>query len=203
MKQWTLLLTLIACALIGFAQDDEEVPERRGFKKENLFTGGSVSLGFGNRSFSAGVSPVFGYKIADWIDAGLVGNYQYTSYRDYFDFDDKLRQSTYGGGVFTRIYPVNFLFAQAQFEHNFITLKYFPPNGGSSAKFTTSANSFLVGAGYAEGRVPGMPSSFFSLAVLFDVSGNESSPYMDNQGKPVPIFRAGLNIYPFRPRRSY
>jgi hypothetical protein len=203
MKQWTLLLALIACTLTGFAQDEEEAPERRGFRRENLFTGGSVSLGFGNRSFSAGVSPVFGYKIADWIDAGIVINYQYASYRDYFDFDDKLRQSTYGGGVFTRIYPVHFLFAQAQVEHNFMTVKYFPPNGGSSYKFTTSANSFLVGAGYAEGRVPGMPSSFFSLAILFDVSGNETSPYMDNQGKPVPIFRAGLNIYPFRPRRSY
>jgi hypothetical protein len=202
MKQWTLMLALIACTLTGFAQD-EEVQERRGFKKENLFTGGSLSLGFGNRSFSAGISPVFGYKIADWIDAGLVGNYLYTSYRHYFDIDDKLRQTNYGGGVFTRLYPFNFLFAQAQFEHNFITLKYFPSNGGSSEKLTTSANSFLVGAGYAEGRVPGMPSSFFSLAILFDVSGNENSPYMNNMGKPVPIFRAGLNIFPFRPSRSY
>lgn len=203
MKQWTLLLALIACTLTGFAQDEEEVDEKRGFKKENLFTGGSLSLGFGNRSFSAGVSPVFGYKIADWIDAGIVGNYQYSSYRHYFAIDDKLRQSTYGGGVFTRLYPFNFIFAQAQFEHNFITVKYIPPYGGSTQKYTTSANSLLVGAGYAEGRVPGMPSSFFSLAILFDLSGNENSPYMDNQGKPVPIFRAGLNIYPFRPRRSY
>lgn len=111
MKQWTLMLAFIACTLTGFAQDEEEVRERRGFKRENLFTGGSVSLGFGNRSFSTGVSPVFGYKIADWIDAGLVVNYQYTSYRHYFVIDDKLRQSTYGGGVFTRLYPVNFLFA--------------------------------------------------------------------------------------------
>jgi hypothetical protein len=203
MKQWTLLLVFIACTLTGFTQDEEEVSERRGFKKENLFTGGSLSLGFGNRSFTVGVSPVFGYKIADWIDAGLVANYQYTSYKDYYYIDDKLRQSTYGGGVFTRLYPVNFLFAQAQFEHNFITLKYIPANGGSTEKLTTSANSFLVGAGYAEGRVPGMPSSFFSLAVLVDLSGNENSPYMNNQGKPVPIFRAGLNIYPFRPSRSY
>lgn len=203
MKQWTLILAFLACTLAGWAQDQEEEPKRGGFKKENLFTGGSISLGFGNRSFSAGVSPVFGYKIADWIDAGLVGNYQYTSYREYYQLDDKLRQSTYGGGVFTRLYPVHFLFAQAQFEHNFITLKYIPPNGAGSEKFTTSANSVLLGLGYAEGRVPGIPSSFFSLAILFDASGNENSPYMDNQGKPLPIFRAGLNIYPFRPSRSY
>lgn len=204
MKQWIVMIALTICTTTGFAQyEREEEPERGGFKKENLFTGGSISLGLGNRSFSAGISPVFGYKIADWIDAGLVGNYQYTSFRQYYAIGDKLRQSTYGGGVFTRLYPVNFLFAQAQFEHNFITLKYLPPNGGSTEKYTSSANSFLVGAGYAEGRVPGMPSSFFSLAVLFDVSGNENSPYMNNLGRPTPIFRAGLNIYPFRPSRSY
>lgn len=203
MKQWTLLLTLIACTSTGYAQDEEEVPEKRGFKKENLFTGGSISLGFSNNSFVVGGSPVFGYKIANWIDAGLVGNYQYTSYRHYWVVNDKLRQSVYGGGVFTRLYPVNFLFAQAQFEHNFITLKYIPPNGASSEKVTTSANSFLVGAGYAEGRVPGMNSGFFSLAVLFDLSNNENSPYMNNQGRPVPIFRAGINVFLFRPSRSY
>ena len=203
MKQWTLLFVFIACTMTGLAQDEEEVQEKRGFKQENLFTGGSLSLGFGSRTFTVGVSPVFGYKLADWIDAGLVGNYQYTSFQHYYVTNDKLRQSTYGGGVFTRLYPINFLFAQAQFEHNFLTLKYIPANGGSSEKFTTSANSLLVGAGYAEGRVPGMSSSFFSLAILFDVSGNENSPYMDSQGKPVPLFRAGLNIYPFRPNRSY
>lgn len=206
MKQWTLLLAFIAGTLTASAQYERgEEEESGGFKRENLFTGGSISLSFGNRMFLVGASPVFGYKIADWIDAGIVGNYQYQSFRHYYVIDDKLRQSVYGGGVFTRLYPVNFLFAQLQFEHNFITQKYIPADGSSPYKLTTSANSFLVGAGYAEGRVPGMNNGFFSLAVLFDFSDNPVSPYTDNEGKPLPIFRAGINVYPFRPRfnRSY
>src|SRR5215207_269911 len=76
--------------------------EQRGFKKENFFTGGSISLSFFNNSFLVGGNPVFGYSLAKWVDLGLVFNYNYTSYRDYFALDDKLRQTVYGGGVFTR-----------------------------------------------------------------------------------------------------
>lgn len=203
MKQWTLMLALVISTAAGFAQEEVEVPEKKGFKKENLFTGGSVSLSFSSYSFLVGGSPVFGYRVANWLDAGILANYQYTSYKHYFVANDRLRQSVYGGGVFTRLYPINFLFAQAQFEHNFITQKYIPANGTTPEKNTTSANSFLVGAGYAEGRVPGMSSSFFSLAVLFDVTNNPASPYTNNLGRAVPIFRAGINVYLFRPNRSY
>jgi hypothetical protein len=200
MKKWTLLVALAAISLAGYAQDEEEVPQRKFFRAENIYTGGSVSLSFGTYSFLVGANPMIGYKMAEWVDAGLVFNYQYTSFRDYYVRDDKLRQNIYGGGVFTRIYPVHFLFAQAQFEHNFIALKYIPPDGSTPAKQKTSANSFLVGAGYTQGRIPGINNTFFYLSVLWDISNNETSPYTNVYGKPMPIFRAGLNIYPFQTR---
>ena len=200
MKQWTLLFALIACTLTGFAQEELEVPENRGFKKENLFTGGSLSLGFGNRSFTAGISPVFGYKIADWIDAGLVGNYQYTSYRHYFVANDKLRQTNYGGGVFTRLYPINFLFAQAQFEHNFIKQKYIPVNGANPTTANYDASSFLIGGGYTTNRYPESGQPFFYVAVLFDVLNQENSPYTDAYGRTIPILRAGVQVPLFQGR---
>ena len=61
--------------------------------KETLFTGGSVSLAFYNNTFLIGASPVFGSSVTNWLDAGLVVNYNYTSYRDYQVFDDRLRQT--------------------------------------------------------------------------------------------------------------
>jgi hypothetical protein len=200
MKKWTLILAMVTCSLMAFSQEEKEEEKEGGFKKQNIFTGGSISLSFGNRSFLVGGNPMLGYKIAEWIDAGIVLNYQYTSFRDYDVIGDKLRQNIYGGGVFTRIYPVNFLFGQAQFEHNFITLKYLPPDGSSPSKAKTSGNSFLVGAGYTQGRIRGLNDAFFYLSVLWDISNNEASPYTDVYGRATPIFRAGVNVYLFRSR---
>lgn len=196
MKKWSLLLALVACSMAGFAQDEQE--PKKGFKANNIFTGGSISLSFGSRSFLVGGNPTIGYKLADWVDAGLVFNYQYTSFRDYNVVGDKLRQNIYGGGVFTRLYPVNFLFGQVQFEHNFLTLKYIPNDGSSTYKTKTSANSLLVGAGYTQGRFPGVNNTFFYLSVLWDLADNDVSPYKDVYGRATPIFRAGLSIFPFR-----
>ncbi|MFM9909907.1 MAG: hypothetical protein ACKVOW_11185 [Chitinophagaceae bacterium] len=194
MKKSILAITLAFLISNASAQYDE--PENKGFKKENLFTGGSLSLSFFNNTFLIGGSPVLGYKIANFIDAGIVVNYQYTSIRDYSLFDDRLRQSIYGGGVFTRLYPVNFIFAQVQVEHNFISQKYIPPSGSSigSYKAKTSSNSLLVGGGYATGRAGSGNSPFFYLSLLVDVSGNTNSPYTDGRGRTVPVIRAGFNL---------
>jgi len=200
-----LLLLLVLSAHMVFAQDEKE-EEKHGFKKEKLFTGGSLSLSFFNNAFLIGVSPVFGYSLTRWADIGLVGNYTYTSYRDYYYLDDRMRQSVYGGGVFTRIFPVRFLFAQAQVERNWIKLKYIPPpnSGGVTETNNDAANSILVGGGYTTGRDPDGGNVYGYLAILFDVSKNINSPYTDNLGRAIPIIRAGIDIPLFQgQRRSY
>lgn len=174
-----------------------EDSENKGFKKENLFSGGSISLSFFNNTFLVGANPVLGYRLANWVDGGVVLNYQWTSIRDYdFIVDNKLRQQIYGGGVFTRLYPVPFIFAQAQFEHNFLTQREIPPpnSGLQETKLKTSGNSFLIGGGYTSGRVRDANTPFFYLSLLFDVSGNNNSPYLDYRGRVIPIIRAGFNI---------
>ena len=108
------------------AQDQEE-KEKIPFK-QNLFTGGSISLAFFNNTFLVGGSPVLGYSITNWADLGIVINYNYTVYRDYYVFDDRLKQNNFGGGPFVKLYPLRFIFAQAQYEYNFLKLKYIPPN---------------------------------------------------------------------------
>lgn len=193
MKKLIAALFLLSMAQ-GIQAQEDSTGERRGFKKENLFAGGSVSLSFGNRSFQVGVNPMLGYSLTRWADAGIVVNYIYTSYKDYYTFDDKARQSLYGGGVFTRIFPVRFLFAQGQIEHNFIRFKYIPSNGGQSEVANESATSLLVGAGYTTGRNPGSGGAYGYLSVLWDVMDDEFSPYTDNEGRKLPIIRAGINV---------
>ncbi|MBA2500992.1 MAG: hypothetical protein H0V30_14815 [Chitinophagaceae bacterium] len=193
-------------SLLSFSMlhaQDENDEEQKGFKKENLFTGGSVSLSFGNNTFLIGGTPVFGYSLTKWIDAGIAVNFNYTSYRDYQLFNDRLRQTIYGGGVFTRIYPVRFLFAQAQLEHNFIKQKYLPPNNGTPVTQDRDATSFLVGAGYTTNRNPGSGQSFFYVSVLVDLMKNEFSPYRDNANRVLPIIRAGVQIPLFQNADRY
>jgi hypothetical protein len=198
MKKLLFLFILLSVTTsLVLAQDTEKKEEeevKKGFKKENLFTGGSISLSFGTGSFLVGASPVFGYSITNWLDAGVVVNFNYTSYRDYIYPYDKLKQTVYGGGGFVKIYPVKFIFAQAQFEHNFVRDKYSPPGGGTIEKSSYDVNSMLVGAGYSTGRYGAGGQPHFYLAVLFDVSGNKSSPYISNTGSAIPIIRGGIQV---------
>jgi hypothetical protein len=200
------IISLLATALFFTslsAQKDKEDEKEKGFKKENLFTGGSISLAFGSNTFLVGGNPVFGYSLANWADAGLVVNYNYTSYRDYnYVYNDKLRQTIYGGGAFIKLYPIRFLFAQAQLEHNFIRQKYIP-NIGFTQTYKTDANSVLVGGGYTTGRYGKGGPPFFYLAVLFDVSGEKNSPYTDAYGRTIPIIRGGIQVPLFQGKNNF
>lgn len=198
-----VFIGLCLASLAAFSQDGEEGNEKEsGFRKENLFTGGSISLAFYNNTFLVGGSPVFGYSLAKWVDAGLVVNYNYTSYRDvsYYGANDKLRQSVYGGGSFIRLYPVRFLFVQAQAEHNFIKQKYIPAGGASSSTENHEANSFLVGGGYTTSRYAESGQPFFYVAVLFDIAKKQYSPYTDAYNRAIPIVRAGVQVPLFQGR---
>ena len=191
------LFFLSVTTAVLFAQDEQQPEEKKGLKMDNLFTGGSISLGFGSSygssSFSVGASPIFGYNVTNWLDAGIAINYNYQSIRNLYSDGDKTRQTEYGAGGFVKIYPISFLFAQAQLEHNFATQKYNPGGGGSSSTQDFQTNSILVGAGYA-GRMKGVKQPFFYLSILFDVSGNPYTPYTNSRGDAIPIIRGGFQI---------
>lgn len=207
MKQISVFVLAVLLSFSGMAQEEEE---KRPFK-ENLFTGGNVTVSFFNGTTILGASPILGYKLANWADAGIVTNFIYSGQRDFQEIDDKVRQTVYGGGVFARLYPVNFLFVQGQLEHNFTKLKYIPASSNYLPyKETVDATSFLVGAGYAQGRTKDN-NTFYYISVLFDVMKNENSPYVDRVYNPstgrysvrtIPIIRAGLNIALFQGRRE-
>lgn len=212
-----LLLSVFATT-VASAQDEpirvrnantEEQPaqiEEKGFKKEDLFTGGTATVSFYSGGSVLGANPMFGLRLNDYFDAGAVLNFAYTGQRDYIQVNDKIRQFVYGPGVFMRAYPVPFLFAQAQVEHNFTTQRYVPVSGASSSK-TINGSSLLLGAGYASGRMKG-GTSFFYMSLLFDVLKNRNSPYVnirhygtaDERVELVPIIRAGFNIGLFQGR---
>jgi hypothetical protein len=210
MKQIILSAILLGAITSSVFAQDEKEEKNKGFKKENLFTGGSVTASFYSGGTILGVNPMFGYKLANWVDAGVALNYTYQGARDVYAFNDKLHQNVYGPGAFVRLYPVRFLFLQGQFEHNFTHVKYTDPIGDVT-KSKADANSLLLGGGIAEGRRPGS-NTFFYISLLVDVLKNHNSPYVNNvydgggnliRTDLVPIIRAGVNIGLFQGKNNH
>src|SRR5689334_1483283 len=111
MKIARLLIPLVLVALTVTAQEKKQST----YEPSNQFVGGSISLGFSGGSYAStliGLHPHYGYTIAKWIDAAAVVNFEYQTVRD--PYNNKYRNTTYGIGAFTRIFPVHFLFIQAQ-----------------------------------------------------------------------------------------
>lgn len=196
------LVALLFSSLNLFAQDDESAGF---FKKENLFTGGTVNASFGNSVTALGISPYFGYSFNKFIDIAFTTGINYQSQRDvsFVGSNDKIRFTSYGPGAFVRLFPLKFLFAQGQYEFNLLRTKYLPfgtPNGVGVEKYKFDAHSFLVGGGISNGKDFPNQKSYYYFSILWDVAKSPNSPYKDNIGRSVPIIRAGYNIALFQGR---
>lgn len=197
MKKIALSVLAFTVSIISFSQQNDipptydnrsDQPMENGFKKENLFLGGSISLGFGNSSFNIGATPEIGYSLNKWFDAGIAVNLNYYSQTyDYGSYTDKYRNFNYGTGIFGRAWVLPFLYLQAQPELNWIKQTYV---GHGSTTFQSS--SLLLGVGYGS-RMIGSHYTYFTL--MFDVLGDKNSPYVDAYGSVYPIIRAGFGFY--------
>lgn len=178
---------------------NEGVEEPHGFRKDRIFFGGSIGLGFGNLSTNIGANPEIGYSLSRFLDAGLSFNINYFSVKadPNFIINSNVRSRSFmlGGGPFIRLYPINNFFIQGQIEMNRIrnSEKYFSlPEGQNEFKQNINVTSNLVGVGYAQ-RIIGQ-SNFYTL-IMIDISNNIASPYITGNGEKLPIIRAGFNIY--------
>jgi hypothetical protein len=187
----TIFITQIFAQDAPTYQSDEG---QKGFKKENVFVGGALNLGFGSNTFQIGAVPEIGYSIAQWLDAGIALNINYYSERadPYFNGNIRFRNFNYGGGPFIRIYPIHFLFLQTQFEANRIKVNQKDFNTGYSYENTYSSSSLIAGLGYTQ-RIVGQ-SSFYTM-IGIDLLDDINSPYRDYNGSVIPIIRAGFDFY--------
>ncbi len=200
-----LLLSLfILSVLKGEAQN---VPptysgegESGGFRKENIFIGGALNLGFAANTFGVGVNPEIGYSISKWLDAGLAFNFNYASQRadPYYNGNVRQRNFSYGAGPFLRVYPVPFIFLTAQLEQNWSNINFKDYNSGTTSKFSYDATSLIAGIAYTQ-RIIGQ-SSFYTMIGL-DLLNDPYSPYRDYNNRAIPIIKGGFDFY-LRPARK-
>ncbi len=207
MKKYLLLMTLATVFSANiFAQEKEVIfsskekddeGTAKGFRKDMLFTGGNINIGFFNGVTQLGATPQLGYSLAEWLDAGISFGYTYTSQSVSPSY--KVRQTILGPGAFARIFPVQFLFASVQFEHNFIKVKQIF-SGSPDVVDKVNAASLLLGLGYTGGK-EGRNAPYYYFSVSFDVLNNINSPYRTISNEIYPVVNAGFNIPLFQGSR--
>jgi len=186
MKKIVLLLSFLSLIISSaFAQEERE----KGFKKEQLFLGTGINLGFFN-GFILGVNPEVGYSLNRFIDVGVATNVNYITQNDMYSAVT-YRQFVVGGGPYVRVWPVNMIFLGGQFEYNNISYSI-KNNGAVSNKINYSAPSILVGGGYGN-RFVGQ--SQFYTSIMVDVLRDPQSPYVDTYGRLQPVFRTTFLFY--------
>lgn len=152
------------------------------FSVHNIIYSGNLSFNFYSDIFSFGGGPIVGYKFNDYLSAGVRVGYNYYKWKDYNSFynaDDEivwkpLRNDYYQTGIWTRISPIDMLYAHVEFEHHRIVQKtyvYDHVDYFKKHKERFSINSLMVGLGYKQ-----MISDRFSYCytVLYDVLQNTS-----------------------------
>jgi hypothetical protein len=191
MKKILVLVFILGSFSSAIAQQKEE--EKKGWKRENLFLGTGINLGFFN-GFIIGLNPEVGYSVAKFLDAGLATNFNYISQND-INAPITYRQTVLGGGPFVRIWPAQMFFVGSQFEYNQINYSI-KQSGSIVLKEKREAPSLLVGAGYGSRVVGG---SQFYTSIYIDILKNANSPYIDQFNRNLPVFRTSFLFY-LRPK---
>ncbi len=184
-KLFTLLLLSMAFNA-AMAQDEEE---KKGFDANRLFLGSGVNLGFSN-GFIIGLNPEIGYSLNKVLDIGIATNLTYVTQR-YQSVNITARYLALGGGPFLRIWPIEQLFIGGQFEYNKISYSEKTASGIIN-KAKAEAPSMLVGIGYGTRNIG---RGQFYTSVMIDAMKDFNSPYRDQYGRVLPVFRTGFSFY--------
>jgi hypothetical protein len=190
MKKFLLFNLVFILSLAVYAQEvEEEVKQKKGFQKENLFVGGNFGLTLGDYTL-INISPQVGYRFSKLFAAGIGLNGQYVSYKQRDQFDNpyrKVSQNVTGLNLFARLYPLEQFFVQVQPEANYIfgnQIFYGPPKEEYKLD-AVIAPSLLLGGGAA------LPagSGAFIISIAYDVLQDKNTPY----GKR-PVYNFGYNF---------
>lgn len=194
MKSSLFLLLMLITSVVSFAQYKGEEEKERGFKREQLYIGTGLNVGF-SQGWILGLNPEVGYSLNNFLDAGIATNINYITQNLGSGYSYKF--FAFGGGPYLRGWIINQFFVTGQYEFNRITEKYKDPYG--TVRTTYTSPSLLVGAGYGSRQIG--RSQFFT-SIMVDVLRNPNSPYIDRQtSSMLPVFRTSFMFY-LRPKKE-
>ena len=172
--------------------------EKKGYDPSKLVLGGGINAGLSSDYANFGISPKIGYKVTDFLAAGVGFGYQYYKVYDYSL--ESNNQSVYQHlnivypGIWAKCNVYRSLFAATDFEYDITSLRYYLPSyatGISDNPLTRRTKSvtaacLLVGAGFKQ-PLGGRTTAVFE--VMYDVLQADYSPYKNQL-----IYRGGIYV---------
>lgn len=158
------------------------------FSTQNIIYSGNIAFNFYGDVLNFGVSPIVGYKFNDYLSAGIRFGYNYWRLKNYNYFVDAnnqfiykpLRNDYYQVGLWTRISPIELLYAHVEYEQHYLVQKkyvYGPSNSIIKQKENFSINSLMVGGGLKQNISDRIS---YCMTILYDVLQNtEKNSYTD------------------------
>lgn len=123
--------------------------------KKKIYVGGDISMRFGNITYVY-AAPIAGYEFYKGLSAGVTGIYQLLRINNGFSV---MSESTFGGGIFVRYRPFDFLLFQTEFD--LLNTVNYTSAPGNRINFPL----FLAGAGY----VGSMGSrAYYNITLMYD-----------------------------------
>jgi hypothetical protein len=183
-----LLTTFVLVAGLSVQAQQESESSEKGFDPNRLFFGGNFGLSFGDYTF-INITPQVGYQFNRYLAAGAGLSFIGTGYTTYYTNGSKYSKETYnsaGLNIFGRVYPIPFLFLQAQPEYNYTWGKTKFYNGQPEIKLDGEfVPVLLLGAGAV---IPMGRGSFIAM-LQYNVIDNDRSVYGNR-----PFFSFGVNF---------
>ena len=143
-----------------------------------VYWGGELGLSFGSY-FRISVVPLVGYKVTPQFHVGgKIG----LSYIEDKRYQTKITSFNYGGSIFARYLLIKGLYAHA--EYVYWSYKYQTENLEGQR---TWVPFFLVGGGYIQ---PISPTASLFVEILWDVLGDDNSPYNSSE----PWVKVGVGV---------
>jgi len=145
---------------------------------EQIRIGGDLSGGISNDFYFLTVAPRVSMAVTSWFVPGISVAYMYAQETRVYS------AATYGAGVFTDIYPIQYVFGRVEYQRLWYTQKV----TGIPQKDTFNDNFLLMGAG---AKVPVGNKMSMSASVLFNVLNNDRSEYYMMKN---PIYGIGFEV---------
>ena len=178
MKKLILICGIIMVAAASLKAQEIDDTGVKGFDRSKLFVGGNFALSFGNVTI-VNISPQLGYRFNRFLAAGVGINGQYSAFKTEYANGATYSRESYGVAglnIFGRFYPIQYVFIQAQpeFNHVWVTSKYYDTNPATEYKIKKFVPSLLAGAG---GAIPTGGRGYFIIMAQYDVLQQEYTPY--------------------------
>lgn len=177
MKRLYFIPILLFNSFLGFSQYDidkisTDSTQKEGLNffeiKQRMYVGSELSLSFGTGGSYIYVAPFVGYDITERWSAGLSAMYQFSQVNYY---NAIYRTNAFGGGVFTRLMPIEQLIIHA--EYNLFNTEDYT----TFEKDRVNVPAFMAGLGYAQQMGNG---SYTQILLLYD--------FINDYNMPLPPF---------------